>query len=138
MFDYDEILNKLRDGDSAEDLGNEFAAMLNKANAQIQKEEEENAKKAANKDKIDDTAVMLAEVIQYLFDYYPSIGARLMPEDEYDLDELARDIVYALDAYEELMVSLQGLLKTNNKPVERKVKGGNGSFEDVLRQFIGD
>ena len=138
MFDYNDILNKLRDGDSVEDLGNEFAAMLNKANAQFQKEEEENAKKAANKDKIYNTAVVLKEIIQYLFDYYPSIGARLVPEDEYDLDELARDLVTMLDAYEELVVSLQGFLKTPVRPTERKVKGGNGSFEDLLKQFIGD
>ena len=138
MFDYDEILSKLRDGDSVEDLGNEFAAMLNKANAQFQKEEEENAKKAANKNKINDTAAVLEGIIQYLFDYYPSIGARLMPENEYDLDELAQDVVYALDAYEGLIVSLQGFLKTSVEPKERKVRGGNGSFEDLLKQFIGD
>lgn len=138
MFDYDEILNKLRDGDSAEDLGNEFAALLNKANAQFQKEEEENAKKAAIEDKIDDAAVVLEVVIHYLFDYYPSIGAKLMPEDEYDLNELARDVVYALDAYEDLIVSLQGIFKTPVRPEEGKVRGGNASFEDLLKQFIGD
>jgi hypothetical protein len=76
---YNDIIEMLRQGRSADDLAREFADALNSANKTFQEEEEAKAKTEHSKEiQIADTMELLDDVSWYLNKYYPALSSEKM------------------------------------------------------------
>lgn len=105
MYDVDAIVSKIQEGQSLEDIGKEFAEVLNKAAAkveQIQKEEEQ--AKLQKAEKLEGARKLIWAVINYIENYtnYADLGAGLRDEVKDDkavekiADQLAQVFKVAL------------------------------------------
>lgn len=131
MITSEEILKRLQKGESPEDIGNEFAAILNAANSKYQKENHNKKRKAE-----------LVSILSELLDWYEAWYDE--PKQDYDVHDLADAVIEAIDNFR----SISELLNTNlinfNKPLEKKDTKSqkNTMFEkdldDIVRMFIGD
>jgi uncharacterized membrane protein YheB (UPF0754 family) len=131
MITSEEILKRLQKGESPEDIGNEFATILNAANAKYQKENNNKARKAA-------LVSILSELLDWYEAWYDEVG------QDYDVHDLADAVIEAIDNFK----SISELLNTNlinfNKPLETKdtKPQKNTMFEkdldDIVRMFICD
>ena len=139
MFDEKVILARLQNGEDAQTIANEMAAMINAANKmyadELAKAEEakraEEQKQAIQKQKVTDLQSILDEFAAWIQEYY-SIDAG---------DELkAESILEIIDGVQEYMDALKGLesmlgaKKPAVKPVKKIVKPANA--DDAINQFL--
>jgi hypothetical protein len=94
MYNVNDILAKLQNGESADSIAQAFADTLNAA---IQKKEEEDKKVSIRENKIKHIGEILELVIDFIETYYPELAADLdLSSEETDLeavvDELDRTI----------------------------------------------
>ena len=134
MFNENEILARLQNGEDIQKIANEFADMLNQANKtyadQKAKEEEakraEEQKQAVQKQKVADLQAILDEFALWFAQYYGiDVG-----------DELKADsIMEIIDGVQEYMDALKGLeLAFGKKPAVKVVK--KPSADDTINQFL--
>ena len=125
MFEMTDILARLQDGDSAEDIAKEFTAALNAAEAEIQKQDEKEQQYTEFKAIMDQT-------VDYIKRYYPEVEMTEMDEASY------RDMFAAMDD----LVGLCGdLASAFVKPSKGKTIKADLSFntktdDDVIRAFL--
>ena len=134
MFDEKTILARLQNGEDAQKIADEMAAMINKANKmyadELAKAEEakraEEQKQAVQKQKIADLQAILDEFALWFQEYY-NIDAG---------DELkAESIMEVIDSVQEYMDVLKGLEAViGKKPAVKVVK--KASADDTINQFL--
>ena len=137
----------LKQGVSAEELGNAFAKQLNDNVKLYNEEQEQNLKK---EESITTLSIIIQDAIEYIGDYYPSLLNIILPKDEYDTDELAKTLINVLVEFndiakdESLMNFLKGELnitKEKNKPCnncscKKENKTNLLDFEKLVSSYI--
>jgi len=152
MTDFNEeyakyIRTSLEQGRSIEDIGNEFAKLLNDTHAQLEEEKrkahEEEQRKAVNAQKRADVYDCVNALIDTLAWYYP------MYKDysEGDIDNITDTLVQSCDFLEKVfnnkdasVLDVLGLGQFAPKakgPVEKN-KGGDVSFDTIVKAFLGE
>lgn len=123
MFDEKVILARLQKGDSAQEIANEFADLLNKANKDYitQKEKEAEAAKI-QKEKETELAEILNNCAKWCQKYY---GTN---------DALATEI-FGTGGVKELIADLDTLYNLG-KNVKVKVKTASPTADDVIADFL--
>ena len=134
MFDEKTILARLQNGEDAQKIADEMAAMINKANKmyadELAKAEEakraEEKKKALNLQKTADLQDILDQFAAWFQEYY-NIDAG---------DELkAESIMDLIDSVQEYMDALKGLeMVIGKKPAVKVTKKANA--DDTINQFL--
>ena len=127
MFEMTDILARLQNGESAEDIAKEFTAALNAAETEIQKQDEKEQQYTEFKAIMDQT-------VDYIKRYYPEVEMTEMDEANY------RDMFVAMDD----LVGFCGDLASafvNVKPNKRKTITADLSFntktdDDVISAFL--
>ena len=138
-YTYDELMARLQKGDSIETIGNEFAEMLNKADAAYKAKIQENEKaklEAANKEA---RINILCEIVDLLADYARYADMELTEDDvaSIDFEEFDKAVMSML----EMNKALAGLkeLTFPKYPVQKVAKMSNTSAmsaDEALRKFI--
>jgi len=127
-----EILELLRSGKNVATIGDEFAAMLNKAN---------NAYQAEQRAKVEEEnkVVALADVIDQFIEWYEDYYAPL--DHDTDSEELARSIIASIDlidsiggVYEDLFAQVDKSKNKNFKSnkVTVNIDNTNNNIDDFL------
>lgn len=116
MYNMNDILAQLQGGQSADQIAQAFADALNAA---IQKQNEQSAANARRQAKISDMADLLADIVDFINEYYPE----LLPEDV-DLEITEEDVAGLIDELDaavpqlvQLTSALKGLEELTAKPV---------------------
>ena len=134
MFDEKTILARLQNGEDAQKIADEMAAMINKANKmyadEVAKAEEakraEEKKQAIQKQKTADLQDILDQFAAWFQEYYNiDVG-----------DELkAESIMEIIDGIQEYMDALKGLeMVIGKKPAVKVTKKANA--DDTINQFL--
>ena len=150
MIDFNEeyIRTALGQGRSIEDIGNEFAKLLNETNERVQEEQrkahEEEARKAVEAQKRADVYECIDALINTLAWYYP------MYKDysDSDIDSITETLVKSSDFIEKAFngkestsfLDVLGLGQFAPKakgPVEKE-KCGDVSFDTIVKAFLGE
>ena len=137
MFDEKTILARLQNGEDAQKIADEMAAMINKANKmyadEVAKAEEakraEEKKQAIQKQKTADLQDILDQFAAWFQEYY-NIDAG---------DELkAESIMDLIDSVQEYMDALKGLeMVIGKKPAVKVIKSNTKpSADDTINQFL--
>lgn len=148
MDNYNEayIRSALEQGRSIEDIGNEFAKLLNDTNAKLQEEKrkahEEEQRKAVENQKRADVCKCIDSLMNTLAWYYPmyegyseeevaGIAATLIKSCD-----LISKVQNTMDLHGEDILNILGV--DLGKPVVEENKGGNGSFDSLVKAFLGE
>ena len=111
MYNVDDILKMLADGQTADDIAKSFADTLNAAIKKSKEEEEAAAAKAAEAklkaQKESDTKIVIEVLVNYLIKYYPD-AAEIIKNEEVNVN----DFIYVVD---EMIAELTPALKLANK-----------------------
>ena len=133
MFDEKVILARLQNGEDAQSIANEMAAMINKANKmytdELAKAEEakraEEKKKALELQKTADLQDILDQFAAWFQEYYNIDGGELKAES----------VMEIIDGIQEYMDALKGLeMVIGKKPAVKVVK--KASADDTINQFL--
>ena len=143
MFDVNEILARLQDGDSAEDLAAEMSKALNAAEAKFQ-EAKEQAEKAKAQERKEKDLNDLAEIILDAIDQYVRIQCPEAMDDEVvDMD--VAEFREMLDEFLDAIVTMKGLFGGFAAPAvktpkieynaPKKVKTADDKIADFLKSM---
>lgn len=99
MFDAKDILSRLREGASAEDLAKEMADALNQASTTYAKEQEaEKLKHAVEAEKRANAYNLYQVILGYLRRYHPKVAADITNSYEgYTEDEIADEVIAGVE-----------------------------------------
>ena len=123
MFDKNEILARLQNGENVEDIAKEFTEVINKANEayKVQKEQE-SAEAHTQQMKIEDMHVILGLVNEWLHRYY-----------DRDINNLtAEKVIEIYDAFKDYEITVKNYLDFLDKKGEDKPKT---VFGDLFNPF---
>ena len=114
MYDLNDILARLQNGENADAIAQEFADALNGA---IQKRNEEKAAADRKADKVATLTYILDEIIEFVEEFYPEL---IVDEDLEITPEDVENVIEVLDVYtpkfKELQESLANLEASTSKP----------------------
>jgi hypothetical protein len=114
MYDVNDILARLQNGENADAIAQEFADALNGA---IQKRNEEKAAADRKADKVATLTHILDEIIDFVEEFYPEL---IVDEDIEVTPEEVENIIEVLDVYvpkfKELNAALVNLETLTSKP----------------------
>ena len=114
MYDVNDILARLQNGENADAIAQEFADALNDA---IQKRNEEKAAADRKADKVATLTYILDEIIEFVEEFYPEL---IVDEDIEVTPEDVENIIEVLDVYvpkfKELNAALAHLEPLANDP----------------------
>ena len=139
MFDEKTILARLQNGEDAQTIANEMAAMINAANKAYndQKAAEEAKAKKLEVQKRTELQEILNQLIDWLGTYYDVDSEPIKREVS---AEALIDLINSLDEYMNAMKDLQNILGAKPKPpVGTKVIKSNTpskSADDTLNDFL--
>ena len=136
MYDMQDILDRLNDGASAQDIANEFVDALNSAvqeqKATAQREEEEKTRA-----KLEDATKLRDTFVSYLSKYHPTLAASAEEFAEWK----GEDVIKTFDKAEkdlmpiiEMSKKLQELHKNMN--TAKQDKAARGATEDPIADFL--
>ena len=142
----DYIRSALEQGRSIEDIGNEFAKLLNDTNAKLQEEKrkahEEEQRKAVENQKRADVCECIDSLMNTLAWYYPmyegyseeevaGIAATLIKSCD-----LISKVHSTMDLHGDDILNILGV--DLNKPVVEKDKGAEPSLDSLVKAFLGE
>jgi hypothetical protein len=138
-YTFDELMARLQKGDSIETIGNEFAEMLNKADAAHKAKIQENEKaklEAANKEA---RMCILRDIVELLADYARYADMDLTEDDlaSIDFEDFDKTIMSMLEMTKALAELKE--LSFPKHPVQKVAKMSNTSTmsaDEALRKFI--
>ena len=114
MYNVNDILARLQNGENADAIAQEFADALNGA---IQKRNEEKAAADRKADKVATLTCILDEIIEFVEEFYPEL---ITDEDLEVTPEEVESIIEVLDVYapkfKELNAALASLEASTSKP----------------------
>lgn len=126
---YEDILARMRKGESADDIADEMAKMLNKAQKQVAEEEKANEQENEFMQACNEAA----EAMNYALDVYGAWKNVNVGELAWDADMCAM-IVQTVVGFGDLINVF------NAKPVGptevKKPKSGDETFDDVVARFL--
>ena len=123
-----DILERLRNGESVEDIAAEMTKSLNEAKAAFDKENEEaKIKEAAEKAKYNDALVIADRIFDFLETYYD------VTVEDGDIDEFAGQVIDMCDA----MVSFNTIFDVLKPVAKDNKKAAGRSFVDTVLDFLG-
>ncbi|MBO5730287.1 MAG: hypothetical protein J6R67_03740 [Treponema sp.] len=142
MYDMNEILALLKEGQSVEDIAASFTSALNSA---IQEQEKQKNEIAARTEKIDALTNIINSIVDFANKFYPD----LIPEDM-DMDFTAEDVGLLADELDETVEEVVSLMKLLNVPAHKKSKvivktpnkepvtftANNVDFGDAMKEFF--
>lgn len=135
MTDVKAILARLQNGESADDIANEFANLINDAvklnDAEIQKQKEAEAKAALEENLNAKAQAILDALYDYVAAAAPDLAAELAGEELYDVEQL-RSIVDSALAGVKLSLSIAKSFADEPK-ADPKVAP---SADDKIKQFL--
>lgn len=121
MYSMDDILARLKNGESSSTIADEMAAALNKAitayeDTKVQKQKEEDGDKIA------------ALLVQYIKDYYPDYYLEMGPIGltSKDIDDMVCNLVSLTDIFNSFNLTKPDKKKKSNSP------------DDVIKNFLKD
>jgi hypothetical protein len=145
-YNFDELLARLANGESAENIANEMTAMLNRA---IQEQEALNAEKQKETQKKEEFMTAFNAMTAFIQKWYPDLAKELTEDVDFTDDEVCKiafNVLDELSAYVEaiadLVVSSQELRKKLNdiKPASAAkpivATPTPKSDEEILADFI--
>ena len=126
MNDFDEILERLRNGETVESIGNNFAKMLNNAKSQYDQEEKERKNRLAIKHQ------KLTKIIDSLADWYDTYVQEL--NEDVNPSELADEVIKILDIVDDININ-----NTLNKVYNYKCANleNNADLKHLVDIFLG-
>ena len=137
MYDVNDILARLQNGENADAIAQEFADALNGA---IQKRNEEKAAAGRKADKIATLTCILEDIIEFVQEFYPDLVA---DEDLEVTPEEVESIIEVLDVYvpkfKELHAALANFETLASKPSHTPKKEIPVSFKfdaDPIDTFL--
>ena len=137
MYNVDDILARLQNGENADAIAQEFADALNGA---IQKKNEAQAAADRQADKVATLTYILDEIIEFVAEFYPEL---ITDEDLEVTPEEVEHIIEVLDVYapkfRELNAALVNLEALSNKPSPSPKKAIPVSFNidtDPINTFL--
>ena len=137
MYDVNDILARLQNGENADAIAQEFADALNDA---IQKRNEEKAAADRKADKVATLTCILDEIIEFVEEFYPEL---IVDEDLEVTPEDVERIIEVLDVYapkfKELSAALANLEASTSKPSPAPKKAIPVSFTidtDPINTFL--
>ncbi len=137
MYDVNDILARLQNGENADAIAQEFADALNGA---IQKRNEEKAAADRKADKVATLTYILDEVIEFVEEFYPEL---IVDEDLEVTPEDVENVIEVLDVYapkfKELNAALANLESLASKPSPSLKKELPVSFKidtDPINTFL--
>ena len=137
MYDVNDILARLQNGENADAIAQEFADALNDA---IQKRNEEKAAADRKADMVATLTCILDEVIEVVEEFYPDL---IVDEDLEVTPEDVERIIEVLDVYapkfKELSAALANLEASTSKPSPAPKKAIPVSFTidtDPINNFL--
>lgn len=117
-YNFDEVLARLANGDSAENIADEMTAMLNQA---IQKQESLNAEKQKEIQKKEEFMAAFNVMAAFIQKWYPDLAKELIEDVDFTDDEVCKiafDVLDEVSAYVEaiadFVLSSQELRKKLN------------------------
>lgn len=129
MYNMNDILTLLQNGQSADDIAKSFTTALNEALAEHKKADK------VRKEKLDWMGDIVENILEYAEYFYPEY-AEAIAAVEYSDDELI-ELVNAID---QMIPQLLGLVKLMSTPVPTptpKVKTApTSTFDQVMEQFF--
>ena len=134
MFNYEDILTRLKNGESEEDIAKEFTEALNKANVEKSKRE---AKEKAEKEKRKAGEEMIAAIFNYLRVAHPEIAADM---DNVDVDSYLSILDSTITSLAKLRTfdysSLFDEIKIPSSTSTAKVVANKKSVDDILNDWL--
>lgn len=137
MYDVNDILARLQNGENADAIAQEFADALNDA---IQKRNEEKAAADRKADKVATLTYILDEIIEFVEEFYPEL---IVDEDIEVTPEDVENVIEVLDVYtpkfKELKESLANLEASTSKSSPSPKKAIPVSFTidtDPINNFL--
>jgi hypothetical protein len=137
MYDVNDILARLQNGENADAIAQEFADALNDA---IQKRNEEKAAADRQADKVATLTYILDEIIEFVEEFYPEL---IVDEDIEVTPEDVERIIEVLDVYapkfKELNAALANFEASTSKPSPAPKKAIPVSFTidtDPINTFL--
>ena len=129
MFNKNDILSRLQNGEDASAIANEFADMLN---AVIQEKAEAEAAVKEKNAKLNDTRELTEHIFNYMKKWYPDLSL--------DMEELPDDVAETvMAAFDDLVVELRPLVNLSKKltsgPVKVQVKTSSDPIADFLKRY---
>ena len=135
MYDVNDILARLQNGENADAIAQEFADALNSA---IQKRNEEKADRKA--EKVETLICILDDIIDFVEEFYPEL---IVDEDIEVTPEDVERIIEVLDVYapkfKEMNAALANLEASTSKPSHALKKELPVSFKidtDPINNFL--
>jgi len=128
MITTDEILARMRNGESADNIADEIAQMLNLAQKELAKEQATNQKEIAYKRACEKAS----EAVNDALDAYAHWKDVDMSEYMWDTD-IAMSIIEMLTTIGELLS-----IFTPDKPAGTAKKSNNKDFESIVEKFLRD
>ena len=135
MFNMEDILARLQNGEDAQAIANEFADVVNQANKvyadqKAKEEAERKAKEKAEKEKVQ-KARELQDILDDLAEWY----SRYYNLDGADMDIKAEDIIQMADEIVNLSDGLSAVLGVKPGKASFKVKK-SGNADSVINDFL--
>ena len=136
MTDVKAILARLQNGESADDIANEFATLINDAvklnDAEVQKQKE---KEAHENDLNTKAQAILDALLDYVRVAAPDLADELDGEDLYDVAQL-RGIVDSALAGVKLSLSIaKTFADEDSKPDSKATKSSDDAISQFLKNF---
>lgn len=129
----EEILNRLKNGESVDSIADAFTKALNEANAALEAEEKA---KAIAEEKIEDTEILIDTVIDYLDTYYPELASYI--DSEYG-DKEIEEFIEELDATISMVTNLVKFTKKFETPKGKATVITNApddKADDIINSFL--
>lgn len=116
MFDMNEILTRLQNGENADEIATEFTNALNGA---VQEQAKADAARQKENEKLADAQAIVDMTCDFLDKWYPEIGTTGQVVDAADVLEVLDQVIPELTAMTKLLTKLDKVL---DEPVKVKVK----------------
>lgn len=131
-----DLLKRLQNGENAQDIANEFADMLNAANAEM---ESQKKAKERNERKINELQVVLNLFEEWIKEFYPKLHEKIITNQNSAesvvklLDESENDIVELFSALDELTALFKNF---NPNKIPKKKNAEEYDIDNIINNFL--
>ncbi len=138
MFDTNELLTRLQNGETVESIAQGFADALNSANAELQKE------KMAQNNKEKDTRGLVLNMIAYFGEYYPELYDAMFEDQSKDamdsaVEDLMETVIQVCDELGRMMPHIRAMANAYSgfhSAIEPRLSVKMASPDEVLENWL--
>ena len=134
MFNMEDILARLQNGEDAQAIANEFADVVNQANKVYSEQKAKEEAERIAKEKAEKEKVQKARELQDILDDLSHWYSKYYNIDGADMDINAEDIIQMADEIVSLSDGLSAVLGV--KPGKASVKVKKGNADSVINDFL--